>query len=67
MKNLTDSQKLLETMQYDSFTKVTTKSTAVKLASLVPTIGASDEHIKIVYYQIQIWLGDKALNPSEMH
>lgn len=52
-------------MRFDSFIKATTKKTAVKLSFLVPTIGALNEHIKRVYLQTQLWLGNKTLNPVD--
>lgn len=61
LNNVTDYATFLEKMRYESFVKATTKKSAVKLTSLVPTISALDEHIKRVYLQIQIWLGNKSL------
>lgn len=55
----------LERMRYESFIKATTKNSAVKLSSLVPTVAALDEHIKRVFLQIQIWLGNKDIRPVD--
>lgn len=52
-------------MRYESFIKATTKCNAVKLSSLVPTIDALHQHIKRVFLQIQIWLGNKNIRPTE--
>lgn len=57
--------KYLEKMRYESFVKAHTKNTAVKLSSLVPTVGAINEHIKRVYLQTQIWPGNKNINPTD--
>ncbi|GFU48289.1 uncharacterized protein TNCV_4626951 [Trichonephila clavipes] len=46
------------TLRYNSFVKVTAKNTSVLLSSLPPTTGAAFEHLKRVYLQIQIWLGN---------
>ncbi|XP_052758830.1 uncharacterized protein LOC128202453 [Galleria mellonella] len=55
----------LEKMRYESFLKAATKNTAVKLSSLVPTVGAINEHTKRVYLQTQIWLGNKNIHPTD--
>lgn len=55
----------LEKMRYASFIKATTKNSAVKLSSLVPTIDALHQHLKRVYYQIQVWLGNKNINSTD--
>lgn len=55
----------LQHMRYESFIKATTKSSAVKLSSLVPTVEALEEHIKRVYLQTQIWLGHKSICPTD--
>ena len=52
-------------MRYESFIKATTKRNAVKLSSLVPTIDALNEHIKRVYLQTQLWLGNKNIDPLD--
>lgn len=68
LSRLKDTESLstfLERMRYESFIKATTKSSAVKLSSLVPTVGALNEHIKRVYLQTQMWLGNKNINPTD--
>lgn len=52
-------------MRYESFLKATTKNSAAKLSSLVPTVGAIDEHVKRVYLQTQIWLGNENIEPTK--
>lgn len=52
-------------MRYEYFIKATTKKNAVKLSSLVPTIDALNEHIKRVYLQTQLWLGNKLIDPLD--
>lgn len=65
MNKVEDYSSLLEQMRYESFIKATTKNSAVKLSSLVPTVSALDEHIKRVYLQTQIWLGNKEIDITE--
>lgn len=52
--NITD----LNTFRFNSFIKATAKDTSVLLSSLPPTSDAAFEHLKRVYLQIQIWLGN---------
>lgn len=65
LKNIQNLSEYLEQMRYNSFINLTTKKKAVKLSSLVPTVGALNEHIKRVYLQVQIWLGNKNINPLD--
>lgn len=65
LSRVSDLSEYLEQMRYDSFIKATTKNKAVKLSSLVPTVGALNEHIKRVYLQTQLWLGNKNINPLD--
>ncbi|GFY00150.1 uncharacterized protein TNCV_1342471 [Trichonephila clavipes] len=46
------------TLRYNSFIKATAKNPSVLLSSLPPTTDAAFEHLKRVYLQIQIWLGN---------
>ena len=48
----------LNTLRYNFFFKATTKNTSVNLSSLPPTTDAAFEHLKRVYLQTQIWLGN---------
>ncbi|GFV33718.1 uncharacterized protein TNCV_4568331 [Trichonephila clavipes] len=48
----------LNPLRYNSFIKVMAKNTSVLLSSLPPTTDAAFEHLKGVYLQIQIWLGN---------
>ncbi|KAL4710241.1 hypothetical protein ACJJTC_005414, partial [Scirpophaga incertulas] len=48
----------LNTLRYNFFIKATTKNTSVILSSLPPTTDAAIEHLKRVYLQTQIWLGN---------
>lgn len=48
----------LNTLRYNSFIKATAKNTSVLLSSLPPTTDAAFEHLKRVYLQIQVWLGN---------
>ncbi|GFT92943.1 uncharacterized protein TNCV_740891 [Trichonephila clavipes] len=48
----------LNTLRYNSLVKATAKSTCVLVSSLPPTTDAAFEHLKRVYLQIQIWLGN---------
>ncbi|GFS80268.1 uncharacterized protein TNCV_3447291 [Trichonephila clavipes] len=48
----------LNTLRYNSFIKAMAKDTSVLLSSLPPTTDAAFEHLKRVYLQIQIWLGN---------
>lgn len=66
MKNIDDLQAFLEQMQNESFIKGTTKSSAVKLSSLFPTIDALNEHSRRILLPNQIWLGNKNINPTGM-
>lgn len=52
-------------MRYESFIKATTKNSAVKLSSLLPTVDALDEHTKKSYLQIQQWLRNKNIRPTD--
>lgn len=60
-----DLSKYLGKMRYESFIKATTKDSAAKLSSLVPTVGAINEHTKRVYLQTQIWLNNKNIHPTD--
>lgn len=66
MKNIDDLQAFLEQMRYESFIKGTTKSSAIKISSLVPTIDALNEHSRRILLPNQIWLGNKNINPTGM-
>lgn len=48
----------LNTLRFNSFIKATAKKTSLVLSSLPPTTDAAFEHLKRVYLQIQIWLGN---------
>lgn len=48
----------LNILRFNSFLKGTAKKTGVQLASLPPTSDAAFEHLKRVYLQVQIWLGN---------
>lgn len=48
----------LNILRFNSFLKGTAKKTCVQLPSLVPTSDAAFEHLKRVYLQVQIWLGN---------
>ncbi|GFV98434.1 uncharacterized protein TNCV_623931 [Trichonephila clavipes] len=48
----------LNTLRYNSFVKATAKNASVLVSSLPPTTDAAFEHLKRVYLQIQIWLGN---------
>lgn len=48
----------LNMLRFNSFIKATAKNTSVILSSLPPTTDAAFEHLKRVYLQIQIWLGN---------
>lgn len=65
LKKIKDLKAFLEHMRYESFIKATTKNSAVKLSSLPPTVDALDEHIKRSYFQIQQWLGNKSIHPTD--
>lgn len=39
--------------------------TEVRLAQLPPTAGATEEHVWRVYFQVQKWLGNDALDPCD--
>lgn len=64
LSKIEDYSAYLEEMRFESFIKATTKNSAVK-SSLVPTVGAVDEHVKRVYLQIQLWLGNKNINVTD--
>lgn len=53
----------LNQFRYQSFIKATSKNSCVNLASLVPTHDAAMEHIKRVYLQVQLWLG-QSISPK---
>lgn len=65
LSRVEDLSAYLEQLRYESFIKATTKNTAVKLSSLAPTVAALNEHIKRVYLQTQIWLGNKNIRPID--
>lgn len=65
MSKVEDYSALLEQMRYEFFIKAATKNSAVKLSYLVPTVNALDEHIKRVYLQIQMWLGNKEIDITD--
>ena len=50
--------KEFNTFLYNFFIKATAKNTSVLLSSLPPTTDAAFEHLKRVYLQTQIWLGN---------
>lgn len=56
---------MLQQKHYESFLRATTKNTAIKLSSLVLTIGALHYLIKRVYYQMHIWLDNKQIRPTD--
>lgn len=58
------NQENINNFRYQSFLKATSKNTSVNLASLIPTLDASLEHIKRVYLQVQLWMGHDEL-PKE--
>lgn len=64
-KTVQDLKAFLEYMRYDSFIKTTTKNMAVKLSSLVPTVDTLDERSKRCFLQIQQWLGNKSIQPTD--
>lgn len=54
----------LEKMPYQSFIKTTSMRSAVDLSSLIPTMDALDEHIRM-YLQTQEWFGNSNVCPSD--
>lgn len=65
LKKITDLENFLEKMRYEQFIKTTTKNSAVKLSSLLPTVDAIDEHTKRCYFQIQQWLGNENIRATD--
>ena len=56
----------LNTLRFNSFIKGTAKKTSVLLSSLPPTADAAFEHLKRVYLQIQIWLGNLDIKNADI-
>lgn len=56
--------KCLDKFRYLSFVKNTHNKKRVQLACLPPTSAAAHQHLFRVYYQVQVWLGNK-LNPED--
>lgn len=65
LKKITDLENFFEKMRYEQFIKATTKNSAVKLSSLLPTVDAIDEHTKRCYFQIQQWLGNENIRATD--
>lgn len=65
LKKVNDWPSYLEQMRCNSFVKATTQKNAVKLSSLVPSVDALNQHIKRVFLQTQLWLGNKNINPLD--
>lgn len=54
----------LDKLRYLSFAKKTYNKKQVQLACLPPTSAAAQQHLFRVYYQVQVWLGNK-MNPED--
>jgi hypothetical protein len=52
----------IEKMRYNSFVKATTQKNAVKLSSLVASVDGLNQHVKRVFLQTQLWLGNSNIN-----
>jgi hypothetical protein len=50
--------------RYLSFVKNTRNKRRVQLACLPPTSASAEQHLFRVYYQVQVWLGNK-LDPED--
>lgn len=53
----------IDNYRYITYARLTRNNKPVKLSSLPPTNSATQQHLLRVYYQVQIWLGNK-LNPE---
>jgi hypothetical protein len=54
----------LDKFRYLSFVKNTRNKKRVQLACLPPTSASAQQHLFWVYYQVQVWLGNK-LDPED--
>jgi len=56
----------LNRLRYKSFTsKVITNSSSVQVQTLPPTTDAAAQHSLRVFYQTQVWMGNRLLNPLD--
>lgn len=55
----------IDILRYSIFFKSTRFNKAVQLISLPPTSAAAQYHFYRVYYQVQTWLGNDAINPED--
>jgi hypothetical protein len=53
------NQTCLDKFRYLSFVKNTRNKKRVQLACLSPTSASTQQHLFRVYYQVQVWLGNK--------
>lgn len=58
-----EKTKSLNELRYDHYERCTIKKN-FKLESLPPTLGAAKQHILRVYYQLQVWLGNKTIKAN---